>query len=191
MQSVMDHIELVPICDVKLHLIRTYEWRMRRKRRHEIPESEYPTTLLPPKTIQDNAAEDYALPSDWSEIYSSLSNKRSILPAIFLSSVKKHCPQHFLRSVHVVGERIWEARKPVHKGAHLFTCAREAGLAFRDTEEIIARLSSVEARKLLHDSSEDALRLGASSAPFFAVTDTEVTTTFDNYQYFKRCVLGS
>ncbi|VDP08485.1 unnamed protein product [Heligmosomoides polygyrus] len=74
---------------------------------------------------------------------------------------------------------------------HLFTCAREAGLAFRDTEEIIARLSSVEARKLLHDSSEDALRLGASSAPFFAVTDNEVTTTFDNYQDFKRCVLGS
>ncbi|KAK6057981.1 hypothetical protein COOONC_04456 [Cooperia oncophora] len=105
---------------------------------------------------------DIACPNSWIsfKVYSTMIRYGTITPAIFLSSIKKHFPEHFLRSVEIVGERIWERKQLVHKGAHLFQCSREAGLSFKDSDEIISRLSHVDSRQLLHENSQEALQLG-------------------------------
>ncbi|KAK6041617.1 hypothetical protein COOONC_20877 [Cooperia oncophora] len=68
---------------------------------------------------------------------------------------------------------------------------RRSGLSFKDSDEIISRLSHVDSRQLLHENSQEALQLGASSAPFFASSSGEPTVTFSDFHDFKNFVIGS
>ncbi|WKX96491.1 hypothetical protein Q1695_012713 [Nippostrongylus brasiliensis] len=191
MFSVINQTDFVPICDVKLTLIRTYEQRMTLRRRRKAPdyvEEPQPFEFPVRKEFMKN---DNILPKDFEEIYATTSNKGSLLPAVFLSVVKKQHQQNFMRSIDVVGDRIWNRRLPVHKGAHLFACAQEAGISFKDSDEIIARLAHVDSRQALHINSERALQLGANYAPFFALSSEETARTFDNFYDFERFVLGT
>ncbi|KAK5967447.1 DSBA domain-containing protein [Trichostrongylus colubriformis] len=192
--KIANGIEFVPMSDVKLVLIETYELRMkrRRKRRHELD-----GTIAPIREITDyfskklQPTESYRMPDNWEHVYSTNLRLGTLLSALFLSSVKNYCPNQFLRTVEVVGERIWELQQPVHKGAHLFRCSRNAGVSLRDTEEIVSRLSHVDSRQLLHQNSLEAFQLGAVSTPFFASVDGSQTTTFSSFQDFKRFMLTS
>uniref|UniRef100_A0A0N4WQN8 2-oxoglutarate dehydrogenase E1 component DHKTD1, mitochondrial n=1 Tax=Haemonchus placei TaxID=6290 RepID=A0A0N4WQN8_HAEPC len=148
MSKLMDDIELVPIADVKLHLVRTYEARM--KRRWERKQQKEETTIpllqhgeLFAKKLQ--SVEGYVIPDNWEEVHSTVLRQGTLLPALFLSSMKHYYPKHFLPAIEVIGERIWEQQLPVHKGAHLFQCSRDAGISFKESDEIISRLSHVGA----------------------------------------------
>ncbi|VDM58012.1 unnamed protein product [Angiostrongylus costaricensis] len=138
----MGAVEFIPISDVKLRLIRTYERRMCRR-------SKFPFIFRNEKEMH------VSLQCHSSAIYSG-----SLLPAVFLSLVKDRYPEHFIRSIEVVGSRMWNSRLPISKGSHLFTCARESGLSFKDSDQIISTLSHVDSRQILHKNSEEALLLG-------------------------------
>ncbi|KAE9414875.1 hypothetical protein Angca_000794, partial [Angiostrongylus cantonensis] len=159
-------VEFVPISDVKLRLIRTYEQRMCRKKSVLVKETrdftDQPKVDETPKTLSMNISEadNYVLPIDWEECHSSAIYNGSLLPAVFLSLVKDRYPEHFIRSIEVVGSRMWNSRLPICKGSHLFTCARESGLGFKDSDHIISTLSHVDSRQILHKNSEEALLLG-------------------------------
>ncbi|KAK6013243.1 hypothetical protein OSTOST_21499 [Ostertagia ostertagi] len=189
----IDCLDFVPISDVKLHLIRTYEARMRRRWKRN--DEELTITSIPgntelfSKTVQDTECK--MIPDNWEAVRSTILLDGTLLPAIFLSSVKKRYPEHFLHCVEIIGERIWDLQQPVRKGAHLFQCSRAAGVSFRDSEELVSRLPHMDSRQLLHENSLEALQLGASSAPFFASTNGIPTTTFNNFNDFKRFVLTS
>ncbi|EYB84398.1 hypothetical protein Y032_0317g2320 [Ancylostoma ceylanicum] len=132
----------------------------------------------------------HSLLTDYIGTYSSALANGSIIPALFLCSVKQRLPEHFLRSVEVIGERIWDRRLPVCKGAHLSTCAREAGLTFLEAEEIISRLSHVDSKELLRRNSEEAVLLGASFAPLF-VSSPEYSITFHNFHDFRTSLFNN
>ncbi|KAJ1349184.1 hypothetical protein KIN20_004655 [Parelaphostrongylus tenuis] len=86
---------------------------------------------------------------------------------------------------------MWSNRLPIHKGAHLFTCAREAGLSFKDSDTIISTLSHVDTRGILHRNSEEALRLGATCAPFFVTESDGCIVAFDSFHDFQQSILSS
>ncbi|XGW08292.1 hypothetical protein V3C99_010975 [Haemonchus contortus] len=194
MSKLMNDIELVPIADVKLHLVRTYEARMKRRWERKQQKEESTTPLLQHGELFAKKlppVEGYMIPDNWEKVHSSALRQGTLLPALFLSSMKHYYPEHFLPAIEVIGERIWEQQLPVHKGAHLFQCSRDAGISFKDSDEIISRLSHVDNRQLLLQNSEEALRLGASSAPFFASTIDTPTVTFSDFHDFKKHLLNS
>ncbi|KIH61375.1 hypothetical protein ANCDUO_08356 [Ancylostoma duodenale] len=122
--------------------------------------------------------------------YSSALANGSIIPALFLCSIKQQLPEHFLRSVEVVGERIWDRRLPACKGAHMSACAREAGLTFLEAEEIVSRLSHVESKEVLHRNSEEAVLLGANFAPLFVASNDDAIS-FHNFHDFTTFLLNN
>ncbi|KJH44328.1 hypothetical protein DICVIV_09644 [Dictyocaulus viviparus] len=186
----MGSVELIPISDRKLYLIRTYDERIRQRRDNKTIRWKARDA---PKSLALNGIESgsYILPNNWQECYSSALENGTILPAIFLSSVKYHLPQYFIRSVEVVGRRVWQNRLPTFKGAHLFACAREAGLTFKESDEIISRLPHKDTRQLLHKNSEEAFRLGAMCAPLLVCESDDTAQIFENFHDFEQSVLHS
>ncbi|KAL6735135.1 hypothetical protein Aduo_005607 [Ancylostoma duodenale] len=161
-KNIVGNVDFVPVCDVKLALIRSGE-RRRCRRGHRGRKE---------------------------ETYSSALANGSIIPALFLCSIKQQLPEHFLRSVEVVGERIWDRRLPACKGAHMSACAREAGLTFLEAEEIVSRLSHVESKEVLHRNSEEAVLLGANFAPLFVASNDDAIS-FHNFHDFTTFLLNN
>ncbi|KHJ84320.1 hypothetical protein OESDEN_15969 [Oesophagostomum dentatum] len=188
MLQLLGDIDFVPISDVKLALLQFGDRRTHRRRENsECDEvTSYPKLLGNTEFFakEFKTTEDYLPPIDWKETYASVLAKGSILPALFLCSVKHNCPEHFVRAVEVVGERIWERRLPVHKGAHMSVCAREAGLPFVMSESIVSRLSHMDTRQLLEENSKEAFIHGVTFAPLF-VSSNGSTVVFHNFHDFR------
>ncbi|KAK6734295.1 hypothetical protein RB195_017836 [Necator americanus] len=189
MSNLVKNMDFVPVCDVKLAMLRLGE---RNTTQHRIKSSEgcddspNKRNLRSPEFFakQVLTMEEYVPPVKWEETYSTALTNGSILPSLFLCSVKEQVPKHFLRSVEVTGERLWDRRLPVHKGAHLSTCAREAGLTFLESEEIISRLSHVDCKELLRRNCEEAILSGVKFAPLFVACDAD-SIAFHSYADFE------
>ncbi|PAV59400.1 hypothetical protein WR25_03525 [Diploscapter pachys] len=134
-------------------------------------------------TVEYTAPElTYRLDKNWQIYYLTwiLESAAISSPTTFLGLIKSEFPDLYMKAIHHLGTALWENYDSIFWAPKLCKCAREIGLSFRDTEDLVSRLSHPKSRKLITQSSDRAIQLGATSTPFFTLNyeDTEEMTHF-------------
>ncbi|KAF1761709.1 hypothetical protein GCK72_009965 [Caenorhabditis remanei] len=192
--SLFERVDFEPVCDFKIGILHNAQiWNQRRqvhnsrlwKSKKEVPESvESEETLSELGILQKIdergkkliGCERVEPPMDWRNTYKSVVSRGSVIPQLFLTSIRERYPDLYQTAIHHLGNRLWNQRLPVHYGCHMSTVSRELGIPFKNAEDIIARLSSPENRSLLHKNCKEAVDFKLTEAPGLILTTDDGDT---------------
>ncbi|CAI5439688.1 unnamed protein product [Caenorhabditis angaria] len=200
--SLFETIEYSPVCDFKIGILHNGQiwnqrrkqhtsriWKPKKQQEEEIePEPEGILRRIDERGKQLLNFKTIEAPKNWSKTYKNAIKKGSIIPQLYLTSIKERCPDLYEEAIQHLGKRLWDEEKPVHYGCHMSTVSRELGIPFRIAEDIVARLSTPENRHILNRNCKEALDLKLTEAPgviIFASADNigekeQKSVKFDN-----------
>lgn len=191
-----ERVDFEPVCDFKIGILHNAQiWNQRRqvhnsrlwksKKVTEVPDCvESEETLSDLGTLQKIdergkkliGCERVQPPVDWSNTYKSAVSRGSVIPQLFLTSIRERYPDLYETAIHHLGNRLWNQRLPVHYGCHMSTVSRELGIPFKNAEDIVARLSSPENRSILHKNCKEAVEFKLTEAPGLILTTDDGDT---------------
>ncbi|CAB3403516.1 unnamed protein product [Caenorhabditis bovis] len=173
-----------PVCDFKIGILHNSNiWNQRRKvhnsriwkKKNEVDEplqqSEGFLRRIDERGKNVLILENFPQPpEDWKQIYRTAVSRGSIIPQLYLISIKQKFPDLYLKAINHIGNRLWVSKLPVHYGCHMSTVSRELGISFKNSEDIVARLSTPENRHILHNNCREAVELKLTEAPGIIAT---------------------
>ncbi|PIC12406.1 hypothetical protein B9Z55_028431 [Caenorhabditis nigoni] len=194
--SLFEHIDFEPVCDFKIGILHNAQiWNQRRqvhnsrlwksKKVIEVPERSESAESLSDMGILQKIdergkqlieCERVDAPVDWKKTYKSAISRGSVVPQLFLTSIRERYPDLYEPAIHHLGNRLWNKRLPVHYGCHMSTVSRELGIPFKNAEDIVARLSSPENRSILHNNCKTAVDFKLTEAPGLILTTDDGET---------------
>ncbi|CAI2347734.1 unnamed protein product [Caenorhabditis sp. 36 PRJEB53466] len=188
--SLFERVDFEPVCDFKIGILHNAAiWNQRRKvhnsrlwkSKKEVPQPEPDVDDGILKKIDERGkklmgCERVEAPVDWRNTYKLAVSRGSVIPQLFLTSIRERYPDLYEPAIHHLGKRLWEQRLPVHYGCHMSSVSRELGIPFSTAEDIVARLSSPENRSILHKNCKEAVDFKLTEAPGLILTSEDGET---------------
>uniref|UniRef100_A0A1I7U3D5 DSBA domain-containing protein n=1 Tax=Caenorhabditis tropicalis TaxID=1561998 RepID=A0A1I7U3D5_9PELO len=192
--SLFERIDFEPVCDFKIGILHNAQiWNQRRKvhnsrlwkaKKETTDQVESEETLTEMGILQKIdergkkliGCERVEPPVDWRNTYKSAVSRGSVVPQLFLTSIRERYPDLYEPAIHHLGKRLWNQRLPVHYGCHMSTVSRELGIPFKNAEDIVARLSSPENRAILNRNCSEAVNFKLTEAPGLILTTDDGET---------------
>ncbi|CAD6195568.1 unnamed protein product [Caenorhabditis auriculariae] len=175
---VFSNLEYIPISEFKTELLqrRQRNFNRREERAQEIEVEDEEEKLLNEhkiKFLRDPSYSGSTVPIDWEKTHDEVIAKKSFLPQLFLTSLKIRRPELQERGIEVIGDRLWNQKLPVNLCCHMSTVARQLGISFKESEDIVARLSATRCRHALTNFCSEALALGHIEGPIIVFTNND------------------